>query len=120
MEWVVLIAANLIIGTVVGRILFVKRLGTSARFQMGKEENEFGYGKHDALVTTFDMDSAINYGLWSLVVWPITLAAFLVQAPTKRERKAKAEKQYQDMLELVSGHQQNRTAQSSQSRNHSD
>lgn len=105
MEWLILGIIYFVIGTAIGRLLFVKRLGTSARFQMGKEYSDFGRELGDKLVTTYDMDSAITYGLWSLLVWPITVAVFLVQLPTKQERQAKARIEYQEMLELVNGHQ---------------
>lgn len=82
-----------IIGTVIGRILFVKRLKDSTRYTI---ERKSGYSERKELVETLDYTSAQTYGLWSIFLWPLTMAFFLVQMPTMEEKAVKLEYEIKD------------------------
>lgn len=78
------ILAYAIVGTVIGRVLFLKRMGASARYTVGDS-----YETRNQLVITEDMSSAQTYGLWSPFVWPMTVAFYIIQAPTPAEKQAR-------------------------------
>lgn len=69
-----------ITGTAIGRVLFLKRMGTSARYMMGES-----YEDRNHIVATEDLASAQTYGGWSIVFWPLTLSLYIIQAPTPTE-----------------------------------
>lgn len=77
-----------IIGTVIGRFLFVRRLKDSTRYTL---ERKSEYSEQKELVETLDYTSAQTYGLWSIFLWPLTMAFFLVQMPTAEEKEAELE-----------------------------
>lgn len=95
-----LLAAYAIVGTVIGRILYRLRLGNSARYQMEWDQN---YRK-DIIAKTLDHTSAQTYGLWSIPLWPLVLAIWIVQAPTPDEKRAQRTEELKnatDALEKV-------------------
>lgn len=96
------IFAYIIVGTIIGRILFVKRLGYSDRY-MFTEKDEWGFvtGRQELIETTVN-SSAQTYGLWSIVVWPLTLAVFLIQLPTPIEKKAHKAKEMEELRKQLS------------------
>jgi hypothetical protein len=97
-----LMAAYFLIGVIVGRLLFVKRLDGEARYYLGKKfKSEYSAIEIDALIETDTFRSAQTYGLWSPFVWPFTLSFFLIQAPTPEEVKiAKREKDKREIAEI--------------------
>lgn len=79
-----------LVGLAIGRILFVKRMGSDARYIIEKPSNSWGEIKHnspDEVIGTDTLASAQTYGLWSLVLWPLTLAVYYIQTPTPTEKK---------------------------------
>ena len=85
-----IILANFLVGTVIGRALFIHRLGNSSRYTIKEKGWKHGeYRTDDTLFTTVDKASASTYGLWSLVIWPLALAVYWIQAPTPHERRVK-------------------------------
>lgn len=82
----VLYAMYAIIGTVIGRVLYRKRLKHSARYQMGRDVEGWSEA-YDQIIYTQDNSSAMTYGLWSIPFWPVTLAFWLVLAPTPEEKR---------------------------------
>lgn len=107
MEVLAVIAAYLAIGTVIGRILFVKVLGDSPRQIIGHHVNEFGYRREkEELVDSPQLVSATNYAIGALFIWWLALPLFLMQSPTKTEkiqiRRAEMEKLQEEMKALES------------------
>lgn len=99
MEWLFFLALWGLIGTVAGRILFRMRLGINSRYQVGKQLNEYNrqIGPLRA-IDTDDLTSAQTYGLWSIPLWPLTIAMFVIQAPTPVEKQRKKEIQLQEAI----------------------
>jgi hypothetical protein len=91
--------AHLIIGTIFGRILFVKRLGNSVRYSIENTFEEWTGRKEAALVDTRDLVSARDYGLWSLPFWFLTVPIFLVLAPTATEKAERQKRKLAEELE---------------------
>lgn len=88
-----------LIGTAVGRMLFVKRLKDKARFFVDHKTDEWGMRKADlSTLNTHDMSSAQTYGLWSIPFWPFTLAIFLVLLPTRAEKEKQRKLEYESLL----------------------
>jgi cytochrome c-type biogenesis protein CcmH/NrfF len=92
-----LLAAYAIVGTVVGRILYRARLGNSARYQTAWDR----YNQREGLITTFDHTSAQTYGLWSIPLWPLVLAIWIVQAPTPDEKRAQRTEELKNATEAL-------------------
>ena len=92
-----IILAYAIIGTALGRILYVKKLGNSFRYVMGSAYDDYSNERVTALIETEDQKSAQTYGLWSFVMWPITLAFFLIQAPTPHEKRVRAKMELEEI-----------------------
>jgi hypothetical protein len=88
-----------IIGSVVGRILFRKRLGNSSRFYIGEVQDEMSWNSRKDLIDTRDLTAAQEYGLWSIPFWPLTLAIFSIQAPTPQEKENKRALELQEVME---------------------
>lgn len=86
-----------IMGTIIGRVLFRQRLGTSARYSLGKAYTDYG-SKFDAVIDQFDLTSAKTYGLWSIPLWPLTLAVFFVQLPTPEEKKIAQTEKHKELI----------------------
>jgi hypothetical protein len=79
-----------IVGVIVGRILYVKRMSGSSRFMIDHTYNEYNEkSRVKYLVSTRDQQEAFHYGFWSLFFWWFTLALFVIQAPTPEERERK-------------------------------
>jgi hypothetical protein len=76
-----------VIGTIIGRILFVKTLGNSKRFTLDTQYSSYTNKRETEVISTSDLHAASLYGLWSILVWPMTLSFFLIQAPTPDERR---------------------------------
>jgi hypothetical protein len=85
-----------IVGTAIGRILFVKRMRDQARFQVIRGDS-YAYTKD--LVDSAALKSAQTYGLWSPFIWPFTLMFFLIQAPTPTENRISKEKELKEIQE---------------------
>lgn len=100
MEWILFFTLWGLVGSIIGRMLFRIRLGNSARWEIGQRMNDWGEKRGpEVVISTFDMSSAQNYGLWSILFWPLTTAIFLIQAPTPAEKQAKREIQLQELLD---------------------
>lgn len=85
-----------LIGSVIGRILFRTRLGASARYAIERD----GYSR-PTLTATVDNSSAQTYGLWSIPLWPLTLAIFLIQAPTPHEKRQRRTEELKNATEAI-------------------
>jgi hypothetical protein len=72
------------IGVIVGRILFKKRLGTADRYYIHS---------NDRVEYSEEMSSASTYGLWSIPLWPLTVAIYVVQSPTPYEKIVEQKKE---------------------------
>jgi hypothetical protein len=72
------------IGVIVGRILFKKRLGTADRYYIHRD-GKVEYSE--------EMSSASTYGLWSIPLWPLILAIYIVQSPTPYEKVVEQKKE---------------------------
>jgi len=91
--------AYVIVGTVIGRVLFRKVIKGNVRYQVGKVRHEYSYDRLDALIRTDAMSSAQTYGLWSIVAWPLCLAIFLIQGPTPEEKQREQDELTQKIIE---------------------
>lgn len=100
MEVFLIVLLNMFIGTVIGRILFRKRLGINSRYYIGKQLSQ--YDRETGPLRAIDSDdlsSARTYGLWSIPFWFLTLAMFIIQAPTPAEKQREQEIRLQQLLD---------------------
>lgn len=102
MLFVAIVAVWLLIGAVVGRILFVRTLGDAPRRVdecEGLNTNEFSrcYGRHE-WVKSAAYNKAVDNALWSIVFWIFTGIAYMITRPTPAE-KLKAKEQELKELE---------------------
>lgn len=93
---ILLLLVHGIIGTVVGRILYRKRLGASVRYAVSRN-NYSGY----ELFATRDSSSAQTYGLWSILLWPLTIAIWAIQAPTPDEKRTQRIEELKNATEAL-------------------
>lgn len=93
---IALIVAYVIVGTVIGRVLFRMRLRDSARYYVSDK-----YESRGNLIETQDQSSAMTYGLWSIFLWPLVLAFFVVQAPTPQERMSRRTQELKDATQAL-------------------
>lgn len=100
------IIAYALVGTAIGRVLFVKRLGKHYRYAIQPKGWVDGqYQKEESLSQSDALASAQTYGLWSIPLWPLTLAIFLIQLPTgdekRRNEQARLEKQFESDMKVI-------------------
>jgi hypothetical protein len=87
-----------IVGVIVGRILFVKRMSGSIRYAIDHTYNEYNErSRNKRLVSTRDHQDAFHYGFWSLFFWWFTSALFIIQAPTPEERERKKVENFKEL-----------------------
>lgn len=99
MEWLLLLAYFLV-GVVSGRVLFVKRLGRNSRYYLGRQTNEWREESGPTrAIDSDDLTSAKLWGMFSMLLWPIMIASFIIQAPTPAEKELRRERELEEMIE---------------------
>lgn len=86
-----ILLAYLVIGTLIGRRLFVNRLGDNPRTY--KICHDPGCGTY----ATKDMVAAVNWAITSVVAWPLAFPVYAIQAETPFEKNTRREKEYKEL-----------------------
>lgn len=105
MLFVAIIAGWLLIGAIIGRILFVNTLGNAPRLVdncEGLSDNIYSrcHGRHE-WVTSAAYAKAVEKALLSIVFWVFTGIAYMITRPTPAEKlkaKEKKLKEFEDRL----------------------
>jgi hypothetical protein len=100
-----IIAAYILIGITTGRVIFVKRLGTSPRQRDVYAEastNRYSshYGEHK-WVPSYEYDSAWWWAFLALPFWWITIPLHIIDAPTPYEKAEIRKKELHSQAEEI-------------------